>query len=147
GAHGRGREARGGDARRPRVPDERRLGRESARERQREPGRHPVPRARAVPRLPVPLSGRRMPSLGRPALALACLACAARVEPGELALHGVAAGRVMEVESRTAWIDGGFGRLSEGDGRESFETLARAEAHLGVDWTPAPAFLLRLHGT
>jgi hypothetical protein len=66
---------------------------------------------------------------------------------GELTLHGVAAGRGMQVESRTAWISGGFGRLTEGEGRDAFEALARAEAHLGLDWTPSSTFLLRLHGT
>jgi len=66
---------------------------------------------------------------------------------GELTLHGAVAGRFLEVESRTAWISGGFGRLTEGEGRDAFEALGRAEAHLGVDWAPSSTLLLRLHGT
>jgi len=82
-------------------------------------------------------------------LLLTCLGLSAGdlVLAGELTLHGVAAGRGLEVESRTAWTAGGFGRLTEGAGEGAFVALARAEAHLGVDWAPTSAFLLRLHGT
>jgi hypothetical protein len=53
----------------------------------------------------------------------------------------------MAVESRAAWIDGGFGRLTEGGDPVESEALARAEAHVGLDWSPTPVILLRLHGT
>ncbi|HEX9186909.1 MAG TPA: hypothetical protein VGB87_07550 [Vicinamibacteria bacterium] len=78
---------------------------------------------------------------------LALLAGAAPATAGELRLHAVGAARGMAVESRTAWIDGGFGRLTEGSEPPSSEALARAEAHLGLDWSPTPILLLRLHGT
>jgi hypothetical protein len=82
-------------------------------------------------------------------LLLACLGLSVAdvADAGELTLHAVAAGRGIEVESRTAWTAGGFGRLTEGEGQDAFAALARGEAHLGVDWAPASAFLLRLHGT
>ncbi len=57
------------------------------------------------------------------------------------------AARGLEVESRTAWIDGGFGRLTEGEGASASAALARAEAQLEIDWTPSPVVLLRLHAT
>jgi hypothetical protein len=66
---------------------------------------------------------------------------------GELTLQGLAAGRVLSVESRTPWIDGGYGRLTEGRSAAGFETLARAEAQLGIEWAPSEVALLRLHGT
>jgi len=88
-----------------------------------------------------------MRSIGRLALACVAVGVASIALGGELSVHGVAAGRGLEVESRSAWIDGGFGRLTEGEGRNAFEALGRAEAHLGLDWAPTPAFLLRLHGT
>jgi hypothetical protein len=83
----------------------------------------------------------------RPGLVLAfmVLGCTALAGAADLTLHGVAAGRGIEVDSRTAWIDGGFGRLTEGEG--AWNALARGEAQLGIDWAPGPAFLLRLHGT
>jgi hypothetical protein len=82
-------------------------------------------------------------------LLLACLGLSVAdvADAGELTHHAVAAGRGIEVESRTAWTAGGFGRLTEGEGQDAFAALARGEAHLGVDWAPASAFLLRLHGT
>jgi hypothetical protein len=82
-------------------------------------------------------------------LLLACLGLglASAVRAGEVTLHGVAAGRGIEVESRTAWTSGGFGRLTEGEGREAFTALGRAQAHLGLDWAASPTLLLRLHGT
>ena len=77
-----------------------------------------------------------------------CLAPAVAFASGsELTLHGMGAFRAIEVESRTAWIAGGFGRLTEGEGGADFQALARGEAQLGIDWKPSPAFLLRLHGT
>ena len=80
-------------------------------------------------------------------LGLGLALAAAFAGASELTLHGALGLRALEVESRTAWIDGGFGRLTEGEGRADFEALARGEAQLGIDWTPVPVFLLRLHGT
>jgi hypothetical protein len=66
---------------------------------------------------------------------------------GDWAVHAVAAGRAIAVESREAWTDGGFGRLTEGRRADDFEWLARGEAHLGIEWTPSEVFRLRAHGT
>lgn len=66
---------------------------------------------------------------------------------GELKLLGAASGRGVAVESRKAWIDGGYGRLTEGGSARGFEEAARADAQLGVEWTPSELVLLRLHGT
>jgi hypothetical protein len=68
-------------------------------------------------------------------------------EAGQVEVHGVAAGRALTVEGRPPWIDGGFGRLTEGHEEAGFESLARAEAHLGLDWSPSETVLVRLHGT
>ena len=88
-----------------------------------------------------------MPKPLRAALACALAALGPACAAGELELHGVGAVRGLEVESRPAWIDGGFGRLTEGEGASAFAALARAEAQLGLDWAPSPLLLLRLHAT
>jgi len=75
------------------------------------------------------------------------IAAAAPAAAGDLTVQAVGAGRAIAVESREAWIDGGFGRLTEGRRPDTFETLARGEAQLGIEWTPSAAFLVRLHGT
>ncbi|HXK11475.1 MAG TPA: hypothetical protein VMT70_17660 [Vicinamibacteria bacterium] len=77
---------------------------------------------------------------------LLLVAAATLAEGGELELHGVGAARGLAVESRPAWIDGGFGRLTEGQDAASFEGAVRAEAELGLDWSPSPVVLLRLQG-
>ncbi len=86
------------------------------------------------------------PRLGL-ALAAWLAATGASSVAGELKLQGLAAGRAVAVKSRSAWIDGGYGRLTEGGSVQDFEGLARGEAQLGVDWTPSERLLLRLHGT
>lgn len=78
---------------------------------------------------------------------LAALALARAAAGGEVSLDGVLAGRGVAVESRPAWIDGGYGRLSEGRDPDAFEWLARGEAQLGVDWRPSEVLLLRAHAT
>jgi hypothetical protein len=88
-----------------------------------------------------------MPFRCRAALACPLLTLAGLSGAGELELQGVVAGRGLAVESREAWLDGGFGRLTEGRRPDVFEALARAEAQLGIEWTPSDTLLLRLHGT
>jgi hypothetical protein len=88
-----------------------------------------------------------MPTFVRVLSSIGLIAAAAHAAAGDLAVQAVAAGRAITVESREAWIDGGFGRLTEGRRPDTFESLARGEAHLGVEWTPSAALLLRLHGT
>lgn len=82
-----------------------------------------------------------------PTLVVALIGAVPCAAAGELDVRGVAAGRGIAVESREAWIDGGFGRLTEGESETGFVGFARAEAHLGVEWAPAGPWLLRLHGT
>jgi hypothetical protein len=88
-----------------------------------------------------------MPRFVRVLSSIGLIAAAAHAAAGDLAVQAVAAGRAITVESRVAWIDGRFGRLTEGRRPDTFESLGRGEAHLGVEWTPSAALLLRLHGT
>lgn len=93
----------------------------------------------------MPKPGRTLAALGLAAVGL--LARVGETRADEITLHGFGAGRVLAVESREAWISGGFGRLSEGQTASAFEWLARGEAQLGIDWTPSAALLFRAHGT
>jgi hypothetical protein len=67
---------------------------------------------------------------------------------GELDLRGAVAARALVVEGQRAWIDGGYGRLTEG-AESSADALpaVRGRLQLGIDWRPSPAWLLRAHGT
>jgi hypothetical protein len=85
--------------------------------------------------------------LPRALSSIGLIAVATQAAGGELAVQAVGAFRAIAVESREAWIDGGFGRLTEGRRPDAFEALARGEAQLGVEWTPSAPFLVRLHGT
>jgi hypothetical protein len=66
---------------------------------------------------------------------------------GELSLVGIVAGRPMAVEARTAWIDGGYGRLAEGERPDEFVAAVRADAQLGLAWEPSATWLLHAHLT
>jgi hypothetical protein len=63
-------------------------------------------------------------------------------------VHGVAAGRIHAVEGQTSWLDGGYGRLTEGAG-EAFDGMAglRGRAHLGLDLELSETVRLHAHGT
>jgi hypothetical protein len=63
--------------------------------------------------------------------------------PGELDLLGVASARGTVADGRTPWLQGGFGRLTEGG--DGAEALLRGELHLGVDWAPSPTWLVHAH--
>jgi len=88
-----------------------------------------------------------MLTLARALASIGLIAVVAEAGAGDFTVHGVAAGRGIAVESREAWIDGGFGRLTEGRRADDFEWLARGEAQLGIEWTPSAVFLVRAHGT
>lgn len=65
----------------------------------------------------------------------------------EIGVHGVAAGRGLIVEGQRSWLEGGFGRLTEGAGEPSDALPAvRGQLHLGLDWKPSETWLLRAHG-
>jgi hypothetical protein len=63
--------------------------------------------------------------------------------PGELDLIGVVSARGVVADGRTPWLQGGFGRLTEGG--DGTEALLRGELHLGVDWAPSPTWLVHAH--
>jgi hypothetical protein len=69
---------------------------------------------------------------------------AGRAGAGELDVLGVVSMRAAVVKSRPTWLEGGFGRLSEGG--PATETLLRGEVHLGLDWTPTESWLVHAHG-
>jgi len=88
-----------------------------------------------------------VPSRSRVVAALLCLAPGPAARCGEIALHGLAAGRAVAVESRDPWINGAFGRLTDGGDATRFEGMPRGDAHLGLDWSPSEVLLVWLHGT
>jgi len=66
---------------------------------------------------------------------------------GELELHGFASVRGIGVGGQPAWIEGGFGRLTEGaDAPGDSGLTGRAKLHAGLDWKPSDKFYLHLHG-
>jgi hypothetical protein len=85
--------------------------------------------------------------VARPLLAAASCLAASIAGAGDVDVQAVVAGRGMAVEGRRPWIDGAFGRLTEGPDGDGREWLARLEAHLGLDWRPSDTLLVRLHGT
>jgi hypothetical protein len=63
-------------------------------------------------------------------------------------VHGVAAGRVFDVQSQAPWIDGGYGRLTEGALEpKGTEAGLRGRAQLGLDFKFSETFRLHLQGT
>ena len=71
----------------------------------------------------------------------------ARSEAGPLDLLGALSVRGLVVEGQRSWLDGGFGRLSEGAGEPNDALPAiRGQLHAGFDWTPAETWLLHAHG-
>lgn len=80
--------------------------------------------------------------------AAACLlAMAPSLAAGELDLHAILSGRGFVSEGPRAWIDGGFGRLSDGAGPDDPALGPRGSAQLGLDWKPGERWLVRLHTT
>jgi hypothetical protein len=85
------------------------------------------------------------------ALAAACLVLGsvanAPLGAGELDFLGVASARGLVVEGQRSWLEGGFGRLSEGAGEPNDALPAlRGQLHAGFDWTPSETWLLHAHG-
>jgi hypothetical protein len=80
--------------------------------------------------------------------ALLVLALAGPARAQSLEVHGVAAGRIHAVEGQTSWIDGGYGRLTEGAG-EAHDGAAglRGRLHLGLDLKLSETLRLHAHGT
>jgi hypothetical protein len=61
-----------------------------------------------------------MRTLARALVSIGMMTPGVQAAAGELAVQAVAAGRAITVESRQAWIDGGFGRLSVGAASDTF---------------------------
>jgi hypothetical protein len=80
---------------------------------------------------------------------VAALVCAGLPVRGQtLELHGVAAGRIHAVEGQTSWIEGGFGRLTEGAGGAQDRAAGlRGRLHLGLDLRLTETLRLHAHGT
>jgi hypothetical protein len=80
-------------------------------------------------------------------LGLACLSFAGRVPAGEIQVESVVSLRGIAVEGQPSWLEGGFGRLSEGAAAAGDSRLtSRGQADLGLDWRPTPAWQLHAHG-
>lgn len=73
------------------------------------------------------------------------LSIASSSAAGELVVHAVGAARGLRVEAPAPWIEGGFGRLGEGGEADAFRNALRAEAHMGLEWSPAPTLLVQAH--
>jgi hypothetical protein len=83
----------------------------------------------------------------RSGLGILVVIAAGGADAGELRPLVVASGRAMIVEGQRSWLEGGFGRLTEGAGeRHDAMPAVRGQLHLGVDWTPAETWLIHAHG-
>jgi hypothetical protein len=96
-----------------------------------------------------------MPSEGRSRrggarlLALAALAVAdpSRARAAELRLDALLRGRAAAIESQPAWIEAGFGKLTDGSaGPDEWASRFEAEAQLGLELVHADSLLIRAHG-
>lgn len=76
-------------------------------------------------------------------LVLFVCGAAASVRAGEVDVQGALSVRGVAVSSPPSWLEGGFGRLTEGGDRR----LVRGEAQLGVEWRPGARWLVRAHAT
>jgi hypothetical protein len=75
------------------------------------------------------------------------LIVAAAVGADELRLDGVVAARGLYVESQPSWLEGGFGRLTEGGDRAGDTAAAfRGHLQLGLDWKPSELWTVHAHG-
>ncbi len=71
-----------------------------------------------------------------------------RVVPaGELRLQGLAWARGIETEGQPSWMEGGFGRLTDGASAPGTSVgVARFQAQLGLEWKPTETLLVHAHG-
>jgi hypothetical protein len=66
---------------------------------------------------------------------------------GDFQVHGILSGRGFIVDSPRSWIDGGFGRLTEGAGPDDPALGVRGAAHLGLDFRHGEHLRVHVHGT
>jgi hypothetical protein len=64
-----------------------------------------------------------------------------------LDVHGALSARGIAVSGPPGWLEGGFGRLTEGGRADGTRALFRGEGQLGLDWRPGEAWLLRVHAS
>jgi hypothetical protein len=66
---------------------------------------------------------------------------------GEIDFHGFGFIRGIGVGGQSPWIEGGFGRLTEGaDAPGATDWTGRAMLHVGIDWKPVDTLLIHVHG-
>ena len=146
-ATGGGRTARGGEQGRRGRPRPRLQPATRARIRDFQSTGYPVCRGWHDP--PVARLGQERNMGPRSAVRVALLltAFAPAASAGEFDLHGFGAARGVGVGGQPSWLEGGFGRLTEGaqaPGDSAY--TGRALLHAGLDWKPSASFLLHLQG-
>jgi hypothetical protein len=83
----------------------------------------------------------------RIALAIGLVSSAALAFGQTVEVHGVAAGRLYDAEGQTPWIEGGYGRLTEGAaGPSDTNAGVRGRLHLGLDFKLSETLRLHVHG-
>jgi len=96
-----------------------------------------------VIRLLTSIAPRRLVAL----LALSPLLGAAPGYSAELHVDGLATARGLWAEGQPPWIEGGFGRLTEGGEAPGDATYAfRGQLQVGLDWKPWELWTLHAHG-
>jgi len=64
-----------------------------------------------------------------------------------VAVDGIVAGRAIAAFGRPTWLEGEYGRLSEGaEAPGERDAHFRGLAHLGLDWKPGERFRIHVHG-
>jgi len=75
------------------------------------------------------------------------LAAGPAATAGELRLAGFAWGRVGQTRGQPSWLEGGFGRLTEGARAAGADSsFARGDLELALDWRPTPVLLVHAQG-
>lgn len=80
-------------------------------------------------------------------IGVSILALGAGAPARALDVHGVLSARGVASSGPRGWLEGGFGRLTEGGQGDETRGLFRGEAQLGLDWRPGEAWLLRVHAS
>jgi len=85
--------------------------------------------------------------LPRVGVCLLALGASASVRADALDVAGALSARGLAVSGPRGWLEGGFGRLTEGGSADETRGLFRGEGHLGLDWRPGEAWLLHVHAS
>jgi hypothetical protein len=88
-----------------------------------------------------------MPTRHLPYMAALTLLAADPSGAGELSVNGALWARPLWTQGQSSWLEGGFGRLTEGaSGPQDTDWTGRGQLHLGVTWTPSEEWRVRAHG-